>query len=216
MAQGTSASDYTPGTPGTPSTSTPRRPDADNSTDIPPNQRDDFLRSPAVSPTKAKKFKSAMTKREKHEVPDWDGVYGRTIQMLPPQNRFKWRKGDVPIGSGPGFPPESPKEDPPLDTSIECDFLDDETLPKEYKSQLSKPRAGGVARMRLGEVRGRPYQVTDQFGSTISEKFVIFGPDFNTEEKRERMARGKLVELEKQKLEWEDRQKLQQIEYEKA
>jgi hypothetical protein len=130
-----------------------------------------------------------MTPVAQRDRPEWDGVHGRMIILLPLQNRFTIEDRDFRL---PSLPPERPvpdRIDADLYTKIKIGILRDTTEAKRMKDGRRIVRAGNYAFLRLCPTSiKKAYDLTDSLGSVVAVRDILFLEDFATHQQRQNRA----------------------------
>ena len=121
--------------------------------------------------------------------PEWDGVHGRWIILLPLQNRFTINDPAFKLDI---LPPEKPTMeliDGDRFTKVKVGLIKDTAEAKLMKDGRKIVRAGTFAYIRLcpSSLR-KSYDVTDSLGSVLAVRDVIFLDEFATTAQRQNRA----------------------------
>ena len=121
--------------------------------------------------------------------PEWDGVHGRWIILLPLQNRFTINDAAFKLDT---LPPEKPTMeliDGDRFTKIKVGLIKDTAEAKLMKDGRKIIRAGTFAYIRLcPSSLHKSYDVTDSLGSVLAVRDVIFLDNFASTAQRQNRA----------------------------
>jgi hypothetical protein len=130
-----------------------------------------------------------MTPVAQRDRPEWDGVHGRMIILLPVQNRFTINDREFRLPSLPPERPEAERIDADLFTKIKIGILRDTTEAKRMKDGRRIVRAGNYAFLRLCPTSiKKAYDLTDSLGSVVAVRDVMFLEEFATHQQRQNRA----------------------------